>query len=107
VQHAVDRLAARALHCQHQWRKLFAMGEVVGHAEGVDAGPQGGRVGDAGDAFTVDEDARLVTAQGFRVFGGSHWHGRIPGVGDTALCKPPIRAALGGKSRQARAGDHR
>ena len=89
VQHAVDALAARGLHRAHDRRELVAQGEVVGHAERVDARLQRREIGDALDPITVDEDARLAATQGLAIVAGVHRHGdpRQERCGELCRCR--------------------
>ena len=85
VQHAVDGLAARRLHRQHDGRELAAQCHVVGDADRVDAGHQLRRVGDALDRLPVDPDPRLVAAQRLPVLPCVHQHAVSPRIGSLPL----------------------
>jgi hypothetical protein len=65
----VMRLTRLPVSRSHQVTQRRIGGEIVGHADGVDARLQGRFVGDAVDAAAVDVDHRVEVAQGVAVGG--------------------------------------
>jgi len=101
VDHAVHGLAARRLLGEHDRRKLFAQREVVADADGVDAGRELRRVGNALDALAVDEHARREAAQRLAILAGAHQHRSLPKVRRSIV---PTSIALTHNGRSERGG---
>ncbi len=105
VQHPVDVLAGGVLLGKHERAVILLQRIVVGHADGVDAGPEPRLVGDALDPVAVTEDARRIAPERLAVFPGCHEHGLTsPSTRRTAApdCRgspapspPPARARPG------------
>lgn len=77
MRHAVDGLAGRALPGGHQQTVFGRMSEVIGDADGVDAGSEQRLVGDARNRCSVNEHARPIGAQRLAIIGGGHQHGSL------------------------------
>jgi hypothetical protein len=78
MEHAVHRLARRALPRRHDRHVLRSEREVVGDADAGDARSEQRLVGDAFHRVSVHEDPRPVGAKGFPEVGTRHQHGARP-----------------------------
>ncbi len=78
MQETVHLLAAGVLLGQRQLLVLRIERVVVGHADGVDAGPEHLVVGDALHLAPVDEHVGLQGSERLAVISGGHQHGLSP-----------------------------
>jgi len=76
MQHAIGQAPAAFLRRRHQPGVFSAMCEIIGHANGIDAGREQGLIRHTRHLAAIDENARLQRPERFPVISGSHQHGR-------------------------------